>query len=106
MAFPRTFNHPTFGPCSLVSGVIAIKWRQPLDQRTIESVLDEYSLTFATDAPKPDRAAPSGRRDPRALNVNQSRTLTWATGTRLTDTALRRISAGSYVEWVTPAYRA
>jgi Subtilase family len=109
---PKTLNHPTFGPCELVPTIVAIQWTRPLTAQEINVVLSAYSLTLATDvATAKDKSRTSTEtkhspRDPRPVNINQSQTLTWASGTQLTENALSEIRADSNVEWVAPAYRA
>lgn len=112
---PQTLNHPTFGPCKLVPSIVAIKWATPLDARTIKAALSANSLSLATqalgatDGPKPRRGAASAARDPRAVNVNQSETLTWASGAsgrKPSDAALSGIADDPNAEWVGPVYQA
>ena len=114
---PNTLNHPTFGPCKLVPSIVAVRWANPLDARAIKSALSEYSLTLATEAPSPDTAGKKGRaaspspssRDPRAVNVNQSDILTWASGSggkQPSASSVNRIGADPNVAWVAPVYRA
>jgi Subtilase family len=111
---PQTLNHPTFGPCKLVPAIVAIKWSAPLDPQAVRSALSASSLSLATQAPSTGDAPKSGRgaraaRDPRAVNVNQSETLTFASGASgraPTDTAQSRLAADSNVQWVGPVYQA
>src|SRR5215204_347606 len=112
---PQTLNHPTFGPCKFVPSIVAIKWTAPRDRRAIASTLSHYTLTLAdetpkiADGPKKGRGASAAGRDPRAVNVNQSETLTWASGAsgrKPSDSALKGIADDPNVEWVGPVYRA
>jgi thermitase len=101
----KTLNHPTFGSCEVVPSLVAIKWAAPLDPKAIVSALAVHSLTLATDVPRMEKGASGSLRDPRLVNVNQSETLTWASG-KLTDNAIGALKADSNVAWVAPVYRA
>ena len=102
---PKSLNHPTFGACELVPSILAIKWVKPLDREAIIAALSKYSLSLATEAPTADPAVPKSRRDPRAINVNQSDSLTWASGT-ISDNTVAPLKTDGSVEWVAPVYRA
>jgi len=108
MQFPKTLTHPTFGPCELIPALIAIRWKQPLEENTIASYLSANTLTRATEAPKLEMEMPPAAtaRDPRMNRVNQTATLTWASGANLTDAVVSKIANDSNVAWVGPVYRA
>jgi hypothetical protein len=115
-AAPKTIRHPTFGPCELNPAVVAIRWRRPLTPEAVKAALSALDLSV----PEPDarpRAATKGKtastarpddagRDPQAATVNQSATLTWASGAKLTDAVIKRAEGDANVEWVGPVYRA
>lgn len=61
---------------------------------------------LASEAPELGEPAPEGVRDPRAVRVNQSETLTWATGKKIHDDALERLRADPDVLWIAPVFRA
>jgi subtilisin family serine protease len=112
---PQTLNHPTFGPCKLVPAIVAIRWSAPLDPQAVRSALSANSLAPAAqapsagDGPRTGRGASRATRDPRAVNVNQSETLTFASGASgraPTDTAQSRLAADPNVQWIGPVYRA
>src|SRR4051812_17841195 len=112
---PQTLNHPTFGPCKLVPAIIAIRWSAPLDAQAVRSALSANSLALATQAPAAANGAKTGRsasraaHDPRAVNVNQSDTLSFASGAsgrRPTDSTLGRLADDPNVQWVGPVYQA
>jgi hypothetical protein len=100
----KSFNHPAFGPCELVPMLVAIKWVNPLSPGAVASALSPHPLTLDAGALSPKEGPSVSIRDPRPVNVNQSETLTWASG-RLTDAALGRLRSDSNVEWVAPVYR-
>jgi subtilisin family serine protease len=102
---PKSLDHPTFGACELVPSILAIKWAKPLDREAIIAALSKYSLSLATEVPTAEPAVSKSRRDPRALNVNQSDSLTWASGA-ISDKTVTPLKADSNVEWVAPVYRA
>src|SRR5215472_6514962 len=102
---PKVLNHPTFGQCEIVASIVAIRWVKPVSARDIAAALSAFSLTLATDVPKATEGATGELRDPRPVNVNQSETLTWASG-KLTDATVNQIKADSNVEWVAPVYHA
>ena len=99
---PKTLNHPTFGPCKLVPSIVAIKWATPRDTQATNRTLSAYSLTLATDAPGARQDASGAKRDPRPVNVNQSETLAWVSGARVSENLLSRVNADENVEWVAP----
>ena len=100
---PKSLDHPDFGACELVPSLVAIKWNKPMDAKAVDSVLAQYSLTLATEAPKVDQKATA--RETRPININQSETLSWASG-KLTDAAVEKLKADSNIDWVAPVYRA
>jgi thermitase len=102
---PKTLNHPTFGPCELVPSLVAIKWENPLNPKAVASALSAHSLVLASTVPRLEKGPSGSLRDPRLVTVNQSETLTWASG-KLTDKLLGDIRSDSKVEWVAPVYRA
>jgi hypothetical protein len=111
---PKTLNHPTFGHCELVPSIVAIKWATPIAAKAATSVLSTYSLSLATNVPDTAGGARRGRRssssarDPRAVNVNHSELLIWASGSsgrKPSNAALDRVAADPNVEWVAPVYR-
>jgi hypothetical protein len=102
---PKTLNHPTFGPCELVPSLVAIKWVNPLNPKAVASALSAHSLVLASTVPRLEKGPSGSLRDPRLVTVNQSETLTWASG-KLTDKLLGDIRSDSKVEWVAPVYRA
>jgi subtilisin family serine protease len=101
-----TFDHPSFGPCEVVPAVIAIKWTTPLPPHAIKSNLTGYSLTLASKAPIAKEKASGSARDPRAVNINQSETLTWVSGPKITDNILTKLNAAENIDWAAPVYRA
>jgi subtilisin family serine protease len=101
----KRLDHPAFGACELVPTLVAVKWKTPLGPKGATSVLSAYSLKFATQTPKVSPAT-RGARDPRPVNVNHSESLSWASGTKLTDSALNKVRTDANVEWVGPVYRA
>ena len=86
--------------------LVAIKWATPLDDHRVASVLSGLGLSLATEGARAERRRTGPSRDPVQPSVNQTSTLTWARGTRLTEAALGRIEEGDGVEWVAPTYRA
>jgi hypothetical protein len=102
---PKALNHPTFGACELVPSIVAIKWAKPLNPQAVIAALSAYSLTLATDAPSMKRGPSGSTRDPRPINLNQSETLSWASG-KISDNTINRLKDDSKVEWVAPVYRA
>jgi Subtilase family len=103
---PKTLNHPTFGQCELIPSLVAIKWTAPLDGKTVVSALSRFGLSLAHEAPRADRRKAGASRDPIQPSVNQTTTLSWAKGSRLTEATLSRIEENDDVEWVAPTYRA
>lgn len=103
---PKTINHPTFGPCKLVPSMVAVKWAAPLDAKAANKALSAHSLTLATDAPGVKQGASGATRDPRPVNINQSETLAWVSGAKVSDAMLSRIQTDDNVEWVAPVYHA
>jgi Subtilase family len=103
---PKTLNHPAFGACEIVPSILAIKWTKQLDNKAIESALTAQNLTFASTTPTMKEADSGATRDPRAININQSETLTWASPSSGSRAAPKRIESDSDVEWVAPVYRA
>src|SRR5690348_5665315 len=95
---PDKWIHPAFGPCEAVPSLIAIKWKAPLDRKAADSALKSLAVRRATERPQGMRAD-AGRRDPRAVNVNQNTHLTWATSKNGSD-ELERIGADDRVLWV------
>ena len=57
------------------------------------------------DTLKRDPAGSRETRDPRAGTVNQTASLTWITGAKLTQATLEHVRADEDVEWVGPVYR-
>ena len=107
MKSPKTFEHPSFGRCELVSSIVAIKWAAPTTEAAARATLADFSLKPASEAPPARRATrDSEAPDPTAPTVNQSDTLTWASGTRLSQTTLDRLAADARVEWLAPVYTA
>jgi hypothetical protein len=106
MSLSKTLEHPTFGPCELVQHIIAIQWKTRLPVHVIISKLKHLGLALATEAPEHGGAAPEGVRDPRAVHVNQSETLTWATAKKITEEMLDKLQADDEVLWVAPVFRA
>ena len=106
MSLPKTFDHPSFGSCELIPSIVAIKWARPLPPDAIDSNLTGYSLTLASEAPKFKEKSSGSTRDPRAVNINQSETLTWVSGTKLTDKVLTKLNAAENIDWGAPVYRA
>jgi len=80
MSPPKLIDHPTFGPCELVPSIVAIRWTTPLKAAEIDKILAGHSLTLASEAPKAKEKATASSRDPRAVSVNQSETLSWVSG--------------------------
>jgi hypothetical protein len=103
---PKTLNHPTFGSCELVASILAIKWKRQLDNKAIESALAAQNLSWASTAPKMKDANSGATRDPRAVNINQSETLTWASSQANSRTTPKSVETDSDIEWVAPVYRA
>lgn len=103
---PKTLNHPTFGRCELIPSLVAIKWAAPLDDEAVLSALSDFGLSLAAETPRAERRRAGASRDPAQPGINQTTTLTWARGARLTEATLGRIEAGPGVDWVAPAYRA
>ena len=104
MLEPKTLDHPTFGQCDLVPAIVAIQWKRSLNKQAITAALETYGAELASEVPKVNEVG--GVRDPRAVNVNQSATLTWASAAKLTDATLTKIAADPNVAWVGPVYRA
>jgi hypothetical protein len=102
---PKVLNHPTFGECEIITSIVAIKWETPVSSKDANSALSAFSLRSATEAPRQRKEATGAARDPRAVNINHSETLTWASG-KITEAMVRDIKAASNVEWVAPVYRA
>jgi thermitase len=85
---------------------MAVKWATPLDAQAANKALSAYSLTLATDAPSVKERATGAARDPRPVNINQSETLAWVSGAKVSNNLLSRINADTNVEWVAPVYQA
>ena len=102
----KKLNHPAFGPCELVPTLVAVKWKTPVDRKDATSALSAHSLKLATQTPKVSPVSKGARRDPRSVNINHSKSLSWASGTKLTDSALNKVRSDANVEWVGPVYRA
>lgn len=94
------FDHPSFGPCEEVPSLVAIKWRRRGSSNAVASSLEHFSL-----APARGQDDSKGGRDPRAVNVNQSDLLTFASG-KVDDQVLTKLRASEGVEWVSRVYRA
>jgi thermitase len=103
---PKTLNHPTFGRCELIPSLLAIKWATPLDGKAVVSALSGFGLSLADEAPRAERRKAGASRDPVQPSVNQTTTLSWAKGARLTEATLARIEENDAVEWVAPTYQA
>ena len=106
---PTKFNHPTFGPCDLIPSLVAIKWANAVPPRRATAALSALSLAPASDPAKMAKGPSRSKRDPRAVNVNSSETLSWASGRagrKPTDTSLKRAAGDPNVEWIAPVYRA
>lgn len=106
MAPQKTLDHPSFGPCELVPSIIAIKWKAPVSSGTLKSTLTRHALALSTDAPKSKEKAPGKVRDPRAVTINQSDTLSWVSKSTVTDALLSNLAGADNVDWVSPVYRA
>jgi thermitase len=101
----KKLDHPAFGPCELIPTLVAVKWKAPLPPKDATLTLSAYSLKLATQTPKVSPAR-RGARDPRSVNINHSERLSWATGTKLTDSTLNKVRSDDNVDWVGPVYRA
>ena len=107
MKSPKTLQHPSFGPCELIPSVIAVKWAAPTKETAAKAVLSDFSLKPASEASEPRGSARTREAsDPTAAMVNHSETLTWASGTRLSEATLDRLAADSRVEWISAVYKA
>jgi hypothetical protein len=106
MSPPKSFDHPSFGPCELVPAIVAIKWSRPQSPEEVRATLSSYNLAPASETPKLKEKATGSTRDPRPFNVNNTEVLTWASGTKLTDSARNKLAADSAIEWIGPVYRA
>ncbi len=104
---PRiVLDHPSFGPCELVPSLVAVKWARRVPPKEARTLLSRNSLTMATEAPKFKESPKASTPDPRAVNVNQSETLSWASGKSISKTALTKLTADENIEWVAAVYRA
>lgn len=103
---PSKLNHPAFGPCELVPSILAIKLKRQLDNSAIKSVLAAQNLSLASTTPTIKEAGSGATRDPRAVNINQSETLAWASPKTSSRAALKRVETDGDIEWVAPVYRA
>ncbi len=99
----KTIEHPTFGPCEIVPSIVAIRWRTPVEETAATAMLSRASLKLA--ALRSRRDTKQGR-DPAAPVVNQSKLLSWAAGTRVTDASLKKLATDPNIEWVGPVCRA
>ena len=106
MTTSKKWNHPTFGPCKAVPSLIAIKWKTPLDPEAMAAALRSFSLKLSSERSQGKPAAASDRRDPRAVNVNQTSQLSFVTGTNVTDANLQQFDADERVDWAAYVYRA
>lgn len=106
MYSPKTFDHPSFGPCNLVPDIVAIKWSHPVDRSAIEATLAARSLTLADERPLLAQKAQGDGRDPRAATVNQSETLSWVKAGKNSESDIENLVATGDVEWIAPVYRA
>jgi thermitase len=106
MPVQKLIDHPTFGPSELVPSIVAVKWTSPLNADEIHRILSAHSLTLASETPKAKEKAGTSSRDPRPVSVNQSDTLSWASGPKLTAASTARLNEEDAVEWVAPVYRA
>lgn len=104
---PKNVAHPSFGRCELVPTIVAIKWVAPTKESAARSVLSDFSLKPASEAPT-ERARERAREgsDPAAAAVNHSETLTWASGTRVNQATLDRLTEDARVEWISGVYKA
>lgn len=99
-----TLNHPTFGPCTLVPNLMAIRWATPRDSRTIEAALSELSLERAQET---SRESTPGKRNPAEPEVNNSTLLTWIGGEKEpSEKKVARIEGDPNVAWIAPVYTA
>ena len=113
---PETLDHPTFGPCTLVPSIVAIKWLRPRNPEALEATLSSIALKRATTTPPLDNEArraggpaETGGHDPRLVNINNSDTLTWAsakTGKKTARQDLESIAVNADLAWVAPVYQA
>ncbi len=97
-------DHPTFGPCERVPSLIAISWKHALDPESVSSLLEEQGLSLATETPASAKET-QGARDLR-IAVNNSTTLSWVTGTRITAKIMTALEGNDSIAWVSPAFRA
>jgi len=105
----KTVDHPAFGPCELVPQLLLIKWKTPVRSEAAGSALSAHSLKLASEKPPKGRTArQQGGRDPRSIAINESETLSWATGTgaKLNEASVSKIGTDENVEWVGSVYRA
>ena len=104
--------HPSFGKCELIPNLLAIHWKAKYTEKSAHSLLESYSLKPATQIPsypeeKEDKKEKSKDiRDPRALHINQTETLTWATTENINQELLEKLNVDSKIEWASPVYRA
>ena len=106
MYSPKSFDHPSFGACELVQGIVAVKWSRPVARSAIEAALAGQSLTLADEHSQHPQKASGAGRDPRAATVNQSETLSWVAVGEPSDKVLQKLAATDGVEWIAPVYRA
>lgn len=99
-------DHPSFGPCELVPSIIAVKWATKVRPEAARSLLSEMALTITTEAVKPKENAKDSAPDPRAVHVNESELLSWASGKAVSKTARAALLKNENVEWVGEVYRA
>ena len=97
---PKILNHPTFGRCELIPSLVAIRWTTPLDAETVPSALSRFGVSLANEAPRTKRRKEERSSDPLQPSINQTTTLSWAKGARITEATLRRIEENDDVEWV------
>lgn len=100
---PKTINHPSFGPCELNPSIVAIRWRESRSRDAINASLSSFTMSLTESETK---AQGDRERDPQAGVVNNSATLSWASGSKMADAQIRRIAQDTNVEWVGPVYRA
>jgi len=109
---PTSFPHPSFGPCEIVPSLVAIRWQERRPASAVLSTLSKHALALASESPRmPESGAPKDKaapplRDPRALNINQSETLTWAVASKTAQDTMAKVRAEEGVAWVSPVYRA
>lgn len=106
---PATINDPTFGPCTRVRSLIAVRWATPQTAQQAAAKASRASLNVANESEAAAKrvGATKGRRDPADLAVNHSELLTWFRATReISATALSKIENDSDIAWTAPVYRA